>query len=324
MPRGPRLDSPGTLHHIIIRGINRESIVRDDTDRAAFVDRMGNLAASTSTPIYAWALLDNHAHMLLKSGPLGLPVYMRKLLSWYAQYYNRRHNRSGHVFQNRYKSIICEEEPYFQKLVAYIHLNPVRAGQVHTLEELNAHPWSGHAVIMGVKQQQGQDCRSVLEHFGDDVAVARSSYMDYLGEEAGKGRQPGLVGGGLVRSQGGWSEVQSLRKQGKAALGDERILGGTDFVKAVIDEAEETVRRQVADVAGIERAQMDIKLLCAEAKVSTGQFHSGSRMKPLPEMRKQLATRFVQEYGLSLAETARQLGVTTSAVYQILRKQRKT
>jgi len=323
MPRGPRLDTPGTLHHVIIRGINRGAIVMDDDDRTAFVNRVGSLAQSTSTTMYAWALMDNHVHLLLKSGPLGLPDYMRKLLSWYAQYYNRRHNRSGHLFQNRYKSIICEEDAYFQKLIAYIHLNPLRAGLVNTVDELNSYPWSGQAAIVGKLRREWQDVDAVLKKFGDRVGTARRSYQAYLEEEAGKGRQPGLVGGGLVRSQGGWSAVQSQRKQGKMALGDERILGGTDFVKAVLDEAEEEVRRQVGDGEIIELAQRDIEQSCAEAKLSLRQFHSGSRMKPVPEIRKKLAIRFVQEYGLSLAETARQLGVTTSAVYQILQKQRR-
>ena len=323
MPRGPRLDTPGTLHHVIIRGINRGAIVMDDDDRTAFVNRVGTLAQSTSTTMYAWALMDNHVHLLLKSGPLGLPDYMRKLLSWYAQYYNRRHNRSGHLFQNRYKSIICEEDAYFQKLIAYIHLNPLRAGLVNTLDELNSYPWSGQAAIVGKLRREWQDVDAVLKKFGDRAGTARRTYLSYLEEEAGKGRQPGLVGGGLVRSQGGWSAVQSQRKQGKMALGDERILGGTDFVKAVLDEAEEEVRRQVGDGEIIELAQSDIEQSCAEAKLSLRQFHSGSRMKPVPEIRKKLAIRFVQEYGLSLAETARQLGVTTSAVYQILQKQRR-
>uniref|UniRef100_B3EP98 Transposase IS200-like domain-containing protein n=1 Tax=Chlorobium phaeobacteroides (strain BS1) TaxID=331678 RepID=B3EP98_CHLPB len=323
MPRGPRLDTPGTLHHVIIRGINRGAIVMDDDDRTAFVNRVGTLAQSTSTTMYAWALMDNHVHLLLKSGPLGLPDYMRKLLSWYAQYYNRRHNRSGHLFQNRYKSIICEEDAYFQKLIAYIHLNPLRAGLVNTLDELNSYPWSGQAAIVRKLRREWQDVDAVLKKFGDRAGTARRSYQAYLEEEAGKGRQPGLVGGGLVRSQGGWSAVQSQRKQGKMALGDERILGGTDFVKAVLDEAEEEVRRQVGDGEIIELAQSDIEQSCAEAKLSLRQFHSGSRMKPVPEIRKKLAIRFVQEYGLSLAETARQLGVTTSAVYQILQKQRR-
>uniref|UniRef100_B3EP95 Transposase IS200-like domain-containing protein n=1 Tax=Chlorobium phaeobacteroides (strain BS1) TaxID=331678 RepID=B3EP95_CHLPB len=321
MPRGPRLDAPGTLHHVIIRGIGQGRIVSDDDDRSAFVNRMGTVAETTGTIIYAWALLDNHAHLLLKSGQMGLPTYMRKLLSWYAQYYNRRHNRSGHLFQNRYKSIICEEDAYFQKLIAYIHLNPLRAGLVNTLDELNSYPWSGQAAIVGKLRREWQDVDAVLKKFGDRAGTARRTYLSYLEEEAGKGRQPGLVGGGLVRSQGGWSVVKSLRKKGKQAQGDERILGSSEFVKTILDEAEEQVRLQVAGGEKRELVERDIEKACAEAGLSQNEFRSGRRMKPLPEIRNKLAVRFVREYGLSLAETARQLGITTSAVYQILRKQ---
>ncbi len=322
MPRGPRLDAPGTLHHTIVRGIAQGVIVKDDNDRTAFVNRMGELAQQTGTTIYAWALMDNHAHILLKSGHLGLSAYMRKLLSWYAQYFNRRHKRSGHLFQNRYKSIVCEEDAYFQKLVAYIHLNPIRAGMVQSLEELNSHPWSGHAVIMGKRQLAWQDIDTVLERFGQG-REARATYRRYLEDESGKGRQPELVGGGLVRSQGGWSGVKSLRSQGEKALGDERILGGTEFVKSVLDEAEEQVRQQLSHQTGIQRAQNDIEEACSAATLTVEQFHSGSRIKPLPAIRRELSVRFVREYGLTLAETARQLGITTSAVYQILRNESK-
>lgn len=110
MPRQARLDAPGTLHHVIIRGIERKKIVSDDTDKRNFVSRMGTIASETKTSIYAWALLTNHAHILLRSGSLGLSRYMRRLLSGYAVSYNRRHRRHGHLFQNRFKSIVCEED----------------------------------------------------------------------------------------------------------------------------------------------------------------------------------------------------------------------
>lgn len=321
MPRGPRLDAPGTLHHVIIRGIARGSIVADDTDRNTFVCRMAKLAESTSTTIYAWALMDNHAHILLKSGPTGLSTYMRKLLSWYAQYYNHRHSRSGHLFQNRYKSIICEKDTYFQKLVAYIHLNPLRAGLVQNLVELHDYPWSGHGVIMGNSKQAWQDTATVLRSFGKNAGAARKAYRNYLQEESGIGSQPKLVGGGLIRSQGGWSAVKTLRKQGRTELGDARILGSSEFVKTVLDEADEQVKRQIADVELIEQVGNDIEQACAAFRLTLRKFRSGGRMKPLPDIRKTLAIRFVRQYGLSLAETARQLGITTSAVYQLLKKQ---
>ncbi len=107
MPRGPRLDAPGTLHHVMLRGIERRRIVDNDTDREDFVTRMGTVAMDTETAIYAWALMTNHAHILLRSGTAGLPAFMRRFLSGYALVYNRRHRRHGHLFQNRYKSYSC-------------------------------------------------------------------------------------------------------------------------------------------------------------------------------------------------------------------------
>ena len=105
MPRGARLDAPGTLHHVMIRGIERRTIVDDEKDREDFVSRLGKLSEETETAIYAWALMTNHAHILLRSGPAGLASFMRRLLAGYAAAYNRRHKRFGHLFQNRYKRI---------------------------------------------------------------------------------------------------------------------------------------------------------------------------------------------------------------------------
>lgn len=143
MPRQARLDSPGTLHHVIIRGIERGKIIGGDRDQKEFVGRMGALAMETGTKIYAWALIPNHAHILLRSGPKGLPQYMRRFLSGYGTYYNKRHQRYGHLFNNRYKSIVCDEDPYFMELVRYIHLNPLRAKLVHSPVRLDTYPWCG-------------------------------------------------------------------------------------------------------------------------------------------------------------------------------------
>ena len=112
MPRQARLDVPGTLHHVIIRGIEQRQIVDDDKDRRNFVNRLGTLALETNTAIYAWALMTNHAHILLRSGPVGLSKFMKRVLTGYSVFYNRRHRRHGHLFQNRFKSIVVEEDSY--------------------------------------------------------------------------------------------------------------------------------------------------------------------------------------------------------------------
>lgn len=149
MPRQARLDFPGTLHHAICRGIERREIVSDDKDRENFVLRLGEVAAETGTIIYAWALMTNHAHILLRSGPNGISGFMRKLLTGYAISYNRRHERNGYLFQNRYKSMVCEEEAYLLELVRYIHLNPLRAGLAQSLHDLDQYRYCGHSVLMG-------------------------------------------------------------------------------------------------------------------------------------------------------------------------------
>ena len=128
MPRKARLDVPGTLHHAMVRGIEGSDIFRDDEDREAFIERIRYLAKETGTRILAWALMDNHIHLLIVSGPDGLSAFMRRLLTGYVIGFNRRHRRFGHLFQNRYKSVICDLDPYLLELVRYIHLNPFRAG----------------------------------------------------------------------------------------------------------------------------------------------------------------------------------------------------
>jgi REP element-mobilizing transposase RayT len=182
VPRQARLDAPGTLHHVIIRGIEKGRIVDDDRDRQDFVKRLGNLANRTETRIYAWSLLSNHAHFLLRSGPSGLPKFMRRFLTGYAVTYNLRHLRHGHLFQNRYHSIVCDEDVYFQELVRYIHLNPLRAHLVKSLSELDHYSWSGHSVLMGRVEYSWQDGDYVLSWFGKREGDARRAYRKYMEE----------------------------------------------------------------------------------------------------------------------------------------------
>ena len=144
MPRKARIDAPGALHHIITRGIERWRIFSDDQDRDNFVERLGEIVTETKTFCFAWALIPNHAHILLRTGQTSLSTVMRRLLTGYAVSYNRRHRRHGHLFQNRYKSILCQEDTYLLELVRYIHLNPLRAKLVQSLSDTDRYPYSGH------------------------------------------------------------------------------------------------------------------------------------------------------------------------------------
>jgi len=320
MPRQARLDVAGTLHHIILRGIEKRQIFDDDLDRESFVNRMAQLAVETKTKIYAWSLLTNHAHILLRSGPEGLPQYMRRLLTGYAQAYNRRHKRYGHLFQNRYKSIVCEEETYFQELVRYIHLNLLRAGLVPNLERLDRYPWSGHGVLVGKVEYSWQDADYVLSWFGKRAGQARRVYRHYVAEGIDQGRRPELVGGGLIRSLGGWSAVKSLRRSGDRVLTDERILGTDDFVESVLAETDRKTSRLFSSRLQDKEVQKFLEERCKKEGISLRELQMGSRRGTIPEIRSDLVFELARERGLPLAEIARQLGVSTSAISQILRR----
>ena len=112
MPRQARIDAPGALHHIIFRGIARKPIFVDDRDRDRLLDRLDDLLAETRTACFAWALMPNHVHLLLRTGTTPIATVMRRLLTGHAMFFNRRHRRQGHLFQNRYKSVLCQEDAY--------------------------------------------------------------------------------------------------------------------------------------------------------------------------------------------------------------------
>jgi len=152
MPRQARLDAPGLLQHVMARGIERRKLFRDDNDRNSFLERLANILEETQTQCYAWALIPNHFHILLRTGPTPLSKTMCRLMTGYAVTFNKRHKRSGYLFQNRYKSVVCEEDPYRLELIRYIHLNPLRAKLVQDLKELDKYPWTGHSAILGLRK----------------------------------------------------------------------------------------------------------------------------------------------------------------------------
>ena len=323
MPRRARLDAPGTLHHIIVRGIERRQIVDDDRDRRDFVSRMGTVAVESASSIYAWALMTNHAHILLRSGPSGLSQYMRRILSGYAISYNRRHQRHGHLFQNRYKSIICEEDIYFKELVRYIHLNPLRVGLVDSLAKLDRYRYCGHSVLMGRVNNDWQDRDYVLKWFGSKEGEAKRVYRQFVKKGIDRGRRPDLVGGGLIRSQGGWSAVKTMRRLGVREKSDERILGSGEFVEQLIEQSDQLRKEQFSVQKRMQRAASVVEKLCKKENVSISELKSGSRRQKVLMVRRQLAKDLVEQCGLSLTETGRHLGVSASAIAKSLSRSAK-
>jgi putative transposase len=321
MPRLARLDAPGVVHHVIIRGIERRKIFWDGKDCEDFVERLGNILPASGTACYAWALLSNHAHLLLRTGQGPLADVMRRLLTGYAVRFNRRHRRHGHLFQNRYKSIVCQEDVYLRELVRYIHLNPVRAGVVSSVRELAQYSYSGHGVVMGRRKNGFQDWRYVLSVFGKKAGDGRKRYLEYVEAGVEQGRRPDLVGGGLIRSLGGWDEVRNRRSMGEGCFkSDQRILGDSEFVAETLRAADEKYNRyyrlkslgydmskveeRVGQVFGLKRSEMYAK----------------GREKRRAEARGLLCYWAVRELGYKLTDLARKLGMSQPGVGYAVRR----
>ena len=244
MPRKARIDAPGGLHHVIVRGIERGKIFRSDYDRKNFLNRLGRLIPETQTDCFAWALIPNHVHLFLRTGSIPVSVLMSRLLTGYAVWFNKKYRRHGQLFQNRYKSILCQEDPYLKELVRYIHLNPLRAGLVEDIKKLDKHQWCGHSVLMSQTQQPWQNVDYVYGLFSEKKRLARTRYRMYVEKGILDGKRHDLTGGGLLRSSGGWAVLKGLRKVGIRVKADERILGDSDFVENVLRSAEEQLEQK--------------------------------------------------------------------------------
>jgi len=310
---------------VIIRGIERRKIFWDEKDREDFVERLAELLPKSGTTCYAWALLSNHAHLLLRTGKLGLADVMRRLLTGYAVSFNRRHRRYGHLFQNRYKSIVCQEDVYLSELVRYIHLNPLRAGVVSSVPKLAKYAHSGHGVLMGCRRNVWQDWRYVLSMFGNRVGEGRKHYLAYVEAGVEQGRRPDLVGGGLIRSLGGWDEVRKRRTVGEERVkSDQRILGDSEFVTETLRAAEEEYNRYYRlKSLGYDLGKVEEKV-CRIFGLKAAEIYAKGRQKVRAEARGLFCYWAVRELGYALTDLARKLRMTQPGVGYAVRRGERT
>jgi REP element-mobilizing transposase RayT len=322
MPRQARLDYAGALQHVIARGVARTRIFDDKKDRETFLGWFGGLLKESGAQCLAWALLSNHFHLLLRTTDWPLKVLMQRLLTRYSVYYNHRHGRSGHLFQNRYKSIVCEEEAYLLELVRYIHLNPLRAGEVESYAELGRYPWCGHCAVIGVRKVEWQETGDVLGEFGSKRNEALESYGEFVREGIRKGRRPELVGGGLIRSLGGIGEAVKTAAKREKMQSDERILGSGEYVAEVIREVEHRDRRK-----GGMRKRLDprevIRRACKVMGAEESQLYGHRKVKEVSKARSLACKWLVEDLGMRISDVARMLKVTHPAVVYGARKGRE-
>jgi putative transposase len=310
MPRTARLDIPGQLYHVTARGVERRDIFTDDQDRASFLSRFSALLLETNTDCLAWSLMSNHIHLLLRPGMTGLASFMQRLLTGHAVAYNRRHRRTGHLFQNRYHSILCEKDSYLLPLVRYIHLNPLKTGLVANFEALDRFPWTGHAVVMGNASLAGQQTDQVLGYFSQKERAARREYRAFLKEGIDDSQAPG------VPVAGKRDLVRVLRIEQESDSTDERVLGSQAFAERVLPGKHEAPAMRLSLQELMER-------VAKEFSVTPDGLRSRSRTASLSEARALICHLAITFLKIPGTEVAQYLGQARSSVTRAVRRGEK-
>jgi len=210
-----------------------------------------------------------------------------------------------------------------KELVRYIHLNPLRAGLVKNLIDLESYPYSGHCVLMGKMGRDRQDRHYVPAYFGTTERDGKHRYHSFIGQGVEKGRRPELVGGGLLRSVGGWKELKELRNSGERVRADERILGGTEFVERVLKKANENwERKSRLRQKGIDLPQL-VKRIGAYFGQEVEDLKSGSKIPSISQARAVLCYVGARKLGFPSVSIAEELGISPSTVSRAILRGRK-
>jgi hypothetical protein len=270
-------------------------------------------------------------------------------MTGYAVTFNKRHKRSGHLFQNRYKSVVCEEDPYLLELIRYIHLNPLRAKLVQDLKELDKYPWTGHSAILGRRKNplvsnptkktgktKGKSTirnpkseislaektiQDVLLYFGDTKRFAQRKYREFVKNGIAQGARPEFQGGGLVRSAGGDKWGLLGRKKEEREKGDARILGSGDFVSDVLHQANELQGRKQDYKVNLEEL---VKRVSHDTDIEIQDLLSSKRERRISHARGIVCYLAVLKLGYELSEVGKMLGISRKSVSRCIRRGEKS
>lgn len=305
MPRGSRLDAPGMLHHVVVRGLEHCAIFARDDDREDFVGRLARLLPETETACLAWCLVPNHVQLALRSGPRGLAHFMRRLLTGYAASFNRRHGRAGHVLQNRYHSTVCEDAPHQSALVRFVHRYPLQTGAVSSLAALADYPWCGHGALLGRVQHPWQSIQDVLARFSASAEQARRAYEAFVAVGPGRdepssqrAENPGRVAARAT--------VRDL-----PALTPEVPSDGIGISSALAASLRERLKREASPPADCRAV---VAAVCLALGLSPEALASGRRSRPLSNGRAVVAYVARTRYRISCAALAAALGTSSPAI----------
>lgn len=286
------------------RGLDGQNIFHDDEDRKKLAALLGKYLQAGQCACYAWVFMDNHYHLLLRPREPDLGGIMRKVNGAYARRFNSRHHRRGYLFQDRYKSLATQECTYLRELIRYIHLNPLRAGLVKSVDALGRYQWSGHAAMLGLATCDWHDSESALWRFGARRSTARREYMDYLQQGAGCELH-------------GWRFGNSDAVIDAEQDADERLAGDAAFVRCALQSIREpaSVKREAIR----RRPSLDQILFdtCEEMQIDAAAALGRGRNDLRSAARSEFCRAATRDYYYTFREVAVFLGINASSVSRL-------
>jgi len=270
MPRMARLEMPGSLYHVMARGIDGMKIFGDDEDRKEFLKRFSGHMRACCYKCLAWCLMDNHYHFLLRSNENPLSKLMRPLNGGYARWFNNKYQRKGYLYQDRFKSVLCQDQEYSRSLIRYIHLNPLRARKVYSLEELKKYRWSGHAFLInksGALGKEFHERNEALRQFGHTEKKAIKRYYSYLAESIDTDN---LEKSGLLPDD----DLVELSGSNK---GWPAVIGDPEFAKAAMERHAVGIYRKHRKADYASEMEKLAGRICGEYSIKKGDLLSRGR-----------------------------------------------
>lgn len=218
MARKPRIEYEGAFYHVITRGNQRQVIFKDNADHEKYLEALSRYKERYRYHLYAYVLMKNHVHLLIETRDIPLSKILQGINQTYTLYFNRKNKTMGHLFQGRYKAILCDKDEYLLTLLKYIHDNPLRAKAINNLSE---YPWSSHHVYAEKTYTSDLvDTDQVLRMFSEQKAKARQLYKAYI------------------------AETNSVAGQTIYSTVDQRVLGDEHFVEHVVEKSEGELKKE--------------------------------------------------------------------------------
>lgn len=284
MARRPRIFAAGLLYHVIVRGNQRQKTFFSDRDYQAYLERLAKYRERYGVGVYAYCLMPNHVHLLLGCSDTPLSRFMQGLQQSFTQYFNRAHRKVGHLFQGRYKAIVCDRDEYLLELVRYIHLNPVRSKLVGRPEEWR---YSGHGVYLRGKPTGVMDPQPVFKLLGGPKAYRRF-VLDGLGQG---------------------------HREDYYRVEDQRFLGAEEFVKKVQEEVEgKNVRVVKRSLSGV------VEKVARRAKVSVEALRGPDRSWAVSRVRGLVVYLLVRRLGFRVKEVGQYLGKDETSISTMINR----